>query len=85
MPRYMVIEHFRAGNSNAVYARFHTEGRILPEGLTYLDSWLSRADDTCFQLMETEHPETFDKWIARWDDLVEFEIIELKEKPAGDQ
>ncbi len=83
MAHYMVLERFRAGHSAHVYARFHEKGRLLPEGLHYIDSWLSANDDVCYQLMETEVPETFDSWIANWDDLVEFEIIELKEKPTG--
>ncbi|MEQ8292063.1 MAG: DUF3303 family protein [Roseovarius sp.] len=83
MPRYMVIERFRSGSSAAVYARFAEKGRMLPDGLAYLDSWLSRQDDTCFQLMEADVPETFDKWVGHWNDLVDFEIVELKEKPTG--
>ncbi|MEX0284855.1 MAG: DUF3303 domain-containing protein [Paracoccaceae bacterium] len=83
MQRYMVIERFRQGNSAAVYDRFHAQGRLLPEGLHYIDSWLSADDTTCYQVMETNHPETFDIWIAHWNDLVEFEVIELKDKPTG--
>jgi len=83
MPRYMVIERFRAGDSAAVYERVDSEGRMLPPGLRHLDSWLSADDDVCYQLMETDSPESFDNWIARWDDLVEFEVVELKQKPTG--
>ncbi|WP_299843714.1 DUF3303 family protein [uncultured Roseovarius sp.] len=85
MTRYMVIERFKTGSSAAVYQRFDEMGRMLPSGLSYLDSWLSASDDACYQLMATDTPETFDKWIARWDDLVDFEVIELKEKPTGRQ
>ena len=85
MPQYMIIERFREGNSAAIYDRFAAKGRMLPNELRFLDSWLSQSDDTCYQLMETERPESFDKWIAHWDDLVEFEIVELKEKPTKGQ
>lgn len=85
MPHYMVIERFRAGNSASVYARLAERGRMLPDGLSYLDSWLSASDDTCFQLMRAQTPETFDKWIAAWNDLVDFEVIELKRKPTGSE
>ena len=85
MPHYMVIEHFRSGTSQAVYARFAEKGRMLPDGLVYLDSWLSAQDDTCYQLMQTDRPETFDKWMRHWNDLVDFEVIELKEKPNGER
>ncbi len=83
MPMYMVIERFKAGHSTAVYKRFAAQGRMLPLGLCYLDSWLSAGDDVCYQLMRTETPETFDTWIANWDDLVDFEVIELIDKPIG--
>ncbi len=81
MPKFMVIERFRAGQSAAVYERFAEKGRMLPDGLTYIDSWLTAQDDTCFQLMHADRRESFDKWVARWNDLVDFDILELKEKP----
>ena len=84
MQRYMVIERFREENSEAVYERFNQAGRMLPEGLLYIDSWLCADDKQCFQLMETETPELFDKWFKHWDDLVDFEVVELKEKPTGE-
>lgn len=85
MPRYMVVERFREGHSATVYARFAKKGRMLPEGLNYIDSWLSADDDMCYQLMETDTPETFDRWIRNWDDLVDFGIVELKTKPTGSE
>lgn len=83
MPQFMVIERFKAGHSAAVYERYEARGRMLPPGLRYLDSWLSAEDDVCYQLMETDSPECFDNWTARWDDLVEFELVELMQKPTG--
>jgi hypothetical protein len=73
--RYMVIETYRAG-AGPVYERAAAQGRMLPPGLAYLDSWVD-ADrlDRCFQLMETEDRATFEPWIAAWADLVEFEIV----------
>ena len=78
--KYMVIETFAAGKRSAVYERFHRQGRLLPEGLRYIDSWIEKNGDRCFQLMETSRPEQFGKWIARWGDLVSFEVIELEDK-----
>lgn len=73
--RYMVIETFTQG-PRPVYARAAQRGRMLPPGLVYLDSWIDeRRLDRCFQLMETEEPSLFDRWIAEWGDLVEFEIV----------
>ena len=73
--RYMVIETFTRG-PRPVYARAAERGRLLPDGLTYLDSWIDeRRLDRCFQLMETDDPSLFDRWTAAWSDLAEFEIV----------
>jgi hypothetical protein len=72
---YMVIETFREGAS-PVYARAAERGRMLPPGLVYLDSWIDdRRLDRCFQLMEAEDPGLFEEWVAKWGDLVDFEIV----------
>jgi hypothetical protein len=71
----MVIETFVHGPS-PVYARAAQRGRMLPPGLTYLDSWIDeRRLDRCFQLMETEDPTLFGEWIAHWRDLVDYEVV----------
>ena len=62
---------------SAVYDRFKARGRLLPEGLHYIDSWLSREREVCYQLMETANPALFEQWIASWIDLVEFDIVPL--------
>jgi hypothetical protein len=74
MGRYMVVERFTHG-PEPVYERAATRGRMLPDGLTYLDSWVDERLDRCFQLMETDDPALFDEWIARWSDLAEFEVV----------
>lgn len=73
--RYMVIETYLHG-PEPVYARAAAEGRLLPDGLGYVESWVE-ADGLgrCFQLMETDAPELLDEWIARWSDLVAFEVV----------
>lgn len=71
----MVIETFLRG-AEPVYARAAERGRMLPEGLLYLDSWVAaRERDRCFQLMETDDPSLFEPWIAAWSDLAEFEVV----------
>jgi hypothetical protein len=71
----MVIETFARGPS-PVYSRAAERGRMLPPGLTYLDSWIdARRLDRCFQLMETDDPTLFEEWIAHWRDLVDFEVV----------
>jgi uncharacterized protein DUF3303 len=57
-----------------VYRRFQANGRLAPEGLHYISSWVDVNLGQCFQLMETDHPEYLDEWIANWSDLVEFEV-----------
>lgn len=84
--KYMVLETFRPGCKARVYERFQDKGRMLPDGLRYIDSWLEKDGDRCFQLMETDSPELFEQWIASWSDLVSFEIIELdnpKDSPGN--
>ena len=72
---FMVIERFRNRDAEAVYERFRERGRMLPEGLKYIDSWAEATFDRCFQLMECEDPRLFREWVSRWQDLVEFEIV----------
>jgi len=79
---YMVIESFKPGMTDAVYARFEAQGRMLPPGLHYLDSWLSADRSRCFQLMETDDAQLFSQWTAQWDDLTDFEIVPLIESPT---
>ena len=83
MPQFMVIETIREGCLDKVYERFHRKGRMLPTGLTYLDSWLEKDGDRCFQLMETDRPDLFPEWTGHWEDLTEFEIIEIGPKPKA--
>lgn len=72
--RYMVVEHYTHG-PEPVYERAAERGRMLPEGLTYVESWVDERLDRCFQLMETDDPALFAEWIARWSDLTEFEVV----------
>jgi hypothetical protein len=76
--KYMVIETFAPGQRAAVYERFRSRGRLLPNGLDYIDSWVEKDGERCFQLMETSRPELFEEWISRWQDLVSFEIVEIE-------
>ena len=71
---YMVIEHFKGGDAAPVYRRFRDHGRLAPEGLTYVSSWVDASLTRCYQLMETDDPHLLDAWIARWSDIVDFEV-----------
>lgn len=72
---FMVIEQFRNGDAAAVYQRYRERGRMLPEGLEYLDSWVESNLGRCFQLMRCEDPKLIKVWTSQWRDLVEFEIV----------
>jgi hypothetical protein len=73
--RFMLVEHYTSG-PQPVYARAAERGRMLPDGLHYVDSWVVADDklDTCFQLMETDDPALFDVWLDNWRDLGWFEL-----------
>ena len=77
MKKYMVIERFKPGSWDAVYERLNTKGRGLPTGLNYLNSWVNKEQNICYQLMETNDAATFDAWIPYWSDLVDFEIVPI--------
>jgi hypothetical protein len=72
---YMIVEHFRDGDAVPVYRRFRDQGRLAPDGLRYVGSWVTDDLRRCFQVMECENPELLAQWTARWKDLIEFEII----------
>ena len=69
---YMVVEHYK--DAAAVYRRFREKGRMAPEGLTYVSSWVDERLERCFQLMETSDPQLLDQWMDLWKDLVDFEV-----------
>ncbi len=72
---YMIIEHFRNGDALPVYRRFRDQGRLAPEGLRYVASWVTEDLRRCFQIVECEDPQLLAQWTAQWNDLVEFEVI----------
>jgi hypothetical protein len=72
---YMVVEHFRDGEALPVYRRFRDQGRMAPEGLRYQASWVTEDFRRCFQVMECDDLALLGPWLARWEDLFEFEVI----------
>ncbi|HEV8642897.1 MAG TPA: DUF3303 family protein [Methylomirabilota bacterium] len=72
---YMVIESFKNGDPAPVYRRFRDKGRLAPEALKYVSSWVTSDMTRCYQLMESEDRHPLEQWIARWSDLVDFEVI----------
>jgi len=71
---YMVVETFKNGDASPVYKRFRQSGRLAPDGLTYISSWVDDRMERCFQLMETDDRALLNEWIARWQDIVDFEV-----------
>ena len=75
---YMVIEHFKPGCAPEIYRRFRARGRMAPEGLRYVASWVDLEFQRCFQIMETEDEALFPQWTRHWSDLADFEIVPVR-------
>lgn len=73
--RYMIIEHFRDGDPAPVYRRFRERGRLAPEGLRYVASWVTDDLRHCYQVMECDDIALLREWMANWEDIVEFEVV----------
>jgi hypothetical protein len=90
---YLVVEHYRNGDPAPVYRRFRERGRLMPDGVRYVGSWVTRDLAHCYQVMESDDRALLDRWMARWADLVDFEVIPVMtsaeaaavaaEKPSG--
>jgi hypothetical protein len=76
--RFMVIEHFRDGRAVEVYRRFRDRGRMAPEGLRYVDSWVDFEFRRCFQIMEADSEDRLREWTVNWEDLVDFEVVPVR-------
>ena len=73
--QYLIIEHFKKDKVLELYQWFDKKGRMLPKGVTYINSWIDESVETCYQVMESESLEKLQEWIANWNDLADFEII----------
>ena len=86
---YMVIEHYHPGKMKDLYQRFAEKGRMMPEGVQYINSWINEDVTICYQVMEAESTDKLQEWIANWNDIVDFEVIpvissaEAKKKVMG--
>jgi hypothetical protein len=75
---FMVIERFREGQAPEVYRRFREHGRLAPEGVGYVSSWVDLDFQRCFQVVEAQSERELRAWTARWDDLIDFEIVPVR-------
>jgi len=77
MALYMIIEDFKDGDAAPVYARFAERGRLAPEGLRYVNSWVTADTRRCYQVMETDERAFLTEWMANWEDITDFEVVEV--------
>ena len=81
----MIIERFKDGDPVPVYRRFRDRGRLAPNGLQYISSWVDEKLERCFQVMETDDRNLLDQWITNWSDIVDFEVFPVvSSKEAAD-
>ena len=73
--QFMVIERFRDQDAKSVYRRLRDKGRMMPEGLKFVGSWVAADLGRCFQLMEADDVGLLQRWVAAWSDLIAFEIV----------
>ena len=83
---YMIIEKFHSGKGKLIYQRFKEKGRMMPEGVEYINSWINEPVSICYQVMESDCLEKIQEWISHWSDIADFEVVpvmtseEAKEK-----
>jgi len=72
---FMIVEQFRNGDAVPIYRRFRERGRMEPDGVRYISSWVTEDMRRCFQVMEAESRGQLDQWMDRWKDLVQFDVV----------
>jgi hypothetical protein len=83
---FMVVEHFKNKDALPVYRRFRDCGRLAPEGVQYISSWVDEKLERCFQIMEAAERVLLDRWIENWSDIVDFEVFPvLSSKEAAER
>lgn len=80
---FMILERYRDGDPVPVYRRFHERGRLAPDGLRYVSSWITEDLATCYQVMECDDRTLLDEWMAHWNDIVDFEVIPVMTSAAA--
>jgi hypothetical protein len=74
---FHATERYRDGDPVPVYRRFREHGRMTPDGVEYVASWVTDDLSTCFQVMEAESLAALGQWMEHWDDLVDFEVVHV--------
>ena len=84
--QFMIVEQFRNAEPLPIYRRFRDRGRVAPEGLRYIASWVDEALERCFQIMETDDRRLLDQWIENWSDIADFQVYPvMSSKEAADK
>lgn len=63
---FMIIERFKDNDMIPIYKRVRDEGRVIPDGLKYIDSWIEPSFGRCFQLMECDDVRLLQQWALMW-------------------
>ena len=79
----MIIEHFKGGDPRPVYDRFRARGRLAPDGLRYVNSWVTSDLTRCYQVMECDDRALLDQWIDAWRDIVDFDVHPVITSPEA--
>ena len=75
MTQFLIIEKFKGGDPVPVYRRFRERGRLAPDGLRYVGSWITEDLTRCYQIMECDDRRLLDQWLANWNDLMDFDVM----------
>jgi len=73
--QFVIVERFHNGDPVPIYRRFRDKGRMAPDGVHYVASWVSQDLTQCYQVMECEDRRLLDAWIAKWSHICDFEVI----------
>ena len=73
---FMVVEHFTGGAAR-VYERYRARGRMAPDGLQYVVSWVTADLQACYQVMECDDEDLLRIWMSHWSDIVECDIVPI--------
>lgn len=75
---FMVMERFKPGRAPEIYRRFRDRGRLVPDDVQYVASWVDLRFERCFQVMDAENEGRLRIWTTQWDDLTDFEIVPVQ-------
>jgi len=79
----MILERFRNGDPRPVYERFDQRGRLMPEGMRYVDSWVAADLASCYQVVECDDRSSLERWMSEWSDLVDFDVTPVLTSAAA--